>query len=498
MSRTALPRRVHPLTVTATVHRITWLIWFNDVARSLGSRAKARALLIAVLAAVGAWTVWSSLELGKQLGLDPETGREISAPVASVMFAMPALATLMAVLYAPNRTLLSEMLSVLPVQEAHVRGATRWLTVAVGFCGGLLVSAPLALQFVFTGSVGVAVVGVGYAFFAALLGCLTTQLLIELIQVGAGRLFGRSGVMVQGISGLITAALLLYAFMSSMPINGGDGRGVFLPFGDVLAWLLGGPTPAWWVLCLVVGALPVLLAALNTLEAVPRKEFTPWRPRLGRAPAASANNSSFMLLELRQWLRYPPNAVLLLFINGLCAAAVVSAALTGGDELGVFYVALGVASAIGIGCYGPTRRHHWLYRVTGNPAAWIGPKFRAVLLIWAAMMALYGTAFMLVSDSGPVEFLLALPMLFVELCASCALGLLLPVSRDQSIGGAVSEAVAVVGLLGLTFGLQSMLAASTNVFISLAVQFAMMAAALSWYLLTAKWLALNRTEMAGA
>jgi hypothetical protein len=205
-----------------------------------------------------------------------------------------------------------------------------------------------------------------------------------------------------------------------------------------------------------------------------------------------------MLLELRQWLRYPPNAVLLLFINGLCAAAVVSVALTGGDELGVFYVALGVASAVGIGCYGPTRRHHRLYRVTGSPTAWIGPKFRAVLMIWAVMMAVYGTAFMLVSGAGPAEILLALPMLFVELCASCALGLLLPVSRDQSIGGAVSEAVAVVGLLGLTFGLQSMLAASTNLLTSLAIQLAMMAAAFAWYLLTAKWLALHRTEMASA
>jgi hypothetical protein len=498
MSQAAIRQRVHPLAVTAAVHRITWRIWFNDVARSLGSRAKARTLILAILAAICAWTVWSSLELGKQLGLDPETGREIAAPVASVLFAMPALATLMAVLYAPDRTLLSEMLSVLPVKEAHVRGATRWLTVAVGFCGGLVVAAPLALQFVFTGSVGVALAGVGYALFAALLGCLTTQLLTELMQVGAARFLGRSGVMAQGIGGLITAALLLYAFMSSMPINGSDGKGVLLPLGDVLAWFLGGQVPAWWVLCLVGGALPVFLIALGALEAVPRKESAPWRPRLGRPPTSSSNNPSFMLLELRQWLRYPPNAVLLLFINGLCAAAVVSVALTGGDELGVFYVALGVASAVGIGCYGPTRRHHWLYRVTGSPTAWIGPKFRAVLMIWAVMMAVYGTAFMLVSGAGPAEILLALPMLFVELCASCALGLLLPVSRDQSIGGAVSEAVAVVGLLGLTFGLQSMLAASTNLLTSLAIQLAMMAAAFAWYLLTAKWLALHRTEMASA
>ncbi|MDQ1058485.1 hypothetical protein QFZ23_002386 [Arthrobacter globiformis] len=496
----AAPRRVGPLAVTAAVHRITWRMWYNDLSRSLGSKAKAKTLVIAILAAIAAWTAWSSVELGKQLGLDPETGREIAVPVASVMFAMPALATLMAVLYAPSRTLLTELLSVLPVREAHVRGATRWLTVAVGFSGGLLVSAPLALQFVFTGSAAVALVGVGYAVFAALLGCLATQVLTELAQVAAGRILGRNGVMVQGISGLLTAALLLYSFMTSMPMNGGDGRGVLLPLGEVLAWLLGATAPAWWVLVLVAASPVILLAALGLLEAAPRKEFAPWRPRLGgtRTAKAASKGPTFMVLELRQWLRYPPNAVLLLFINGLCAAAVVSAAATGGDELGVFYVALGVASAIGIGCYGPTRRHHWMYRVTGTATAWIGPKFRAVLLIWAGMMAVYGTAFMLVSGAGPVEFALALPMLFVELCASCALGLLLPVSRDQSIGGAVSEAVAVVGLLGLTFGLQSMLAASANLLISLAVQIAMMAAAYAWYLLTARWLALHRTEMASA
>jgi hypothetical protein len=58
--------------------------------------------------------------------------------------------------------------------------------------------------------------------------------------------------------------------------------------------------------------------------------------------------------------------------------------------------------------------------------------------------------------------------------------------------------VAVVGLLGLTFGLQSMLAASTSFLTSLAIQLVMMAGGLTWYLLTAKWLALHRTEMASA
>lgn len=494
MSRMTTRSSVSSWDVTTAIHRVTWRIWFNDVARSLGSKKKARFLFLLILGAVIAWTAWSSLELSEQLRLDPESSRQIASPVASVMFTMPALATLMAVLYAPNRTLLSEMLSVLPVRAAHVRGATRWLTVAVGFFGGIMISAPLALQFVFAGNAGMAVVGVFYALFAALLGCLATQMLTEIFQVMASRFLGRSGVMVLGMSGLLTAALLLFSFVSSMPVNGGDGRGVLFLLGDVLAWLLGGPTPAWWILAVVTGALPLLLLVLRTLEAVPRTEFAPWRPKFRVSKMSKDYSPSLMLLELRQWLRYPPNAVLLLFINGLCIAALVAVALTGGDDLGVFFVSLGVASAIGIGCYGPTRRHHWIYRVTGTSDVWVGPKFRAVLLIWIAMMATYGSVFSIVAGTGPGDLLLALPMLFVELCASCALGLLLPVSRDQSIGGAVSEAVAVVGLLGLTFGLQSVLAGSTSFYVGLGAQLFLMAAAFAWYVITAKWLALNRME----
>ncbi|MBT2555474.1 hypothetical protein [Arthrobacter sp. ISL-5] len=482
----------------AAVHGITWRIWFNDLARSLGSKNRARAFVSGILTAMVAWTAWSSVELGHQLGLDADMGWQIAAPVAGVVFTMPALATLMAVLYAPSRTLLTEMLSVLPVRQAHIRAAVRWLTVSVGYFGGLLVAGPLALQFVFTGSVRVAVAGLGYALFAALFGCLTTQVLIELGQVIIGRSLGRNGVIVQGISGLLTAGLLLFAFIGTLPMNGRESGGVLLPLGEVFAWLLGGPAPAWWTVTLVAAAPLVMLGVLQLLEWVPRPEFTAWHPILRwRRKRRKANDESFFRLELRQWLCFPSNAVLLLFVNGLCVAAVISAAIAGSDDLGLFYISLGVASALGIGCYGPTRRHHWIYRVAGQPTSWVMPKFMAVFVVWAAMMGFYGTALILFTDAQPVDLMMALPMLFVEMCASCILGLLLPVSRDQSIGGAVSEAVAVIGLIGLTFGLQSTLAASGSLFAIVLVQLMMMIAVVAAYFLTGRWMGLHRSEMAG-
>lgn len=485
-------------TVAAAVHSITWRIWFNDLARSLGSANRAKLLLIGIGAAMSAWTAWSSVELGRQLGLDAGSGRQIAGPVAGVMFTMPALATLMAVLYAPSRTLLTEMLSVLPVRQAHTRAAVRWLTTVVGLTGGLIIAAPLALQFAFAGSVRVALVGLGSAVFAALSGALTTQVLVETIQLAGGRLFGRNNVILQGVGGLIVAAALLFAFIATMPVNGRESGGPLRPLGDVLAWMLGGPSASWWAVTLACGLPVLLIAALRLLESMPRPELAPWRPIL-RLPARTrtGHNESLLRLELLQWIRYPSNAVLLLFINGLCVAAVVAATAAGTDDLGLTYVALAIASSIGIGCYGPTRRHHWIYRIAGVPTAWLAPKFLAVVVVWSAMMTIYGTALVLLTGWEPFELVMSLPILFVELSASCIVGLVLPVSRDQSVGGAVSEAVALIGLIGLTFAAQSVLAMSANLLIGVVLQLLMMAAVVLVYFLIGRKLALRGSDMAG-
>jgi len=43
------------------------------------------------------------------------------------------------------------------------------------------------------------------------------------------------------------------------------------------------------------------------------------------------------------------------------------------------------------GSTGPTRTHHWIYRTTARPHAWVLPKVVAALVIWASMTAVHGT-----------------------------------------------------------------------------------------------------------
>ncbi|MBG6179625.1 hypothetical protein [Arthrobacter sp. CAN_A1] len=479
-------------TVTRAIHWITWRIWFNDISRSLGSRTRARLVLWVLGVAMVAWTVYSGLALGRQLGLDTDTAREISTPVAGVVFTLPGLATLMACLYAPNRTVLTEMLSVLPVHPAHVKSSLRWLTVIVGTVAGVLMGAPLILQFIVSGDPLTAVAGTGFAFYLAVLGALFVHILLSTFRTAISWSVRSDGVMVQGIAGLLVAALMVYSFFRALPFNYQEPAGPLAILGNVLAWLLGGPRPSAMVLVLVAAAPGVLLLLSHMLDRVPEPRENNRAQSRTFATASGMLGNSLLALEIKQHLRFPANAVLLLFINGLAIAAIVVTWIAGGDEYGATYLVLTIVSAFGIGAYGPTRRHHWVYRVTGAPHAWILPKFLSVTVIWAVMILIYGTALVLWSGWYFIDLVAALPVLFIEMAAGCLIGLLLPVSREQSIGGAVSEAVALVGLIGLTFAVQTLIAVAGDVLLGLALQLAIAALLVAAYLLTARWLSGNQ------
>lgn len=482
--------------VTRAIHWITWRIWFNDISRSLGSRNRARLVLWILGAAMIAWTLYSGMALGRQLGLDTGTAREISTPVAGVIFTLPGLATLMACLYAPNRTVLTEMLSVLPVRPAHVKSALRWLTVIVGTVAGMLMGAPLILQFIVSGDLSTAVAGTAFAFYAAILGSLLVHVLLSTLRTAISWLVRGNGVMVQGVAGLLVAALMVYSFFRALPFNYQEPAGPLAVLGAVLGWLLGGPAPSGVVLVLVIAAPVILLLLSSFLDRIPEPRETSRAQSRTFATASRILGNSLVALEIKQHLRFPANAVLLLFVNGLAISAIVVTWIAGGDEYGATYLVLTIVSAIGIGAYGPTRRHHWIYRVDGTRHAWILPKFLSVAAIWAVMIIVYGSALVLWSGWYIVDLIATLPVLFIEMSAGCLIGLLLPVSREQSIGGAVSEAVALVGLIGLTFAVQTLIALAGDVFLGLGLQMAIAVLLVLSYLMTARWLASNQEDTA--
>ena len=74
-------------------------------------------------------------------------------------------------------------------------------------------------------------------------------------------------------------------------------------------------------------------------------------------------------LERRQWLRFGPTLVMLIFLNGVAVLALAGTGASGNDPLGTAYLILPMLSAVGVGAFGPTRRVLWLYRMTGRPLA---------------------------------------------------------------------------------------------------------------------------------
>ena len=442
-------------TVVAAIMRVTWQAWSNDLTRSIGSRTGARALGGAVLVLLAAWLVLGTYALGKQLSLQEGDTATIATPVAAVTFTLPALATLLCALYTPSRTVLNDTLAVLPVRPADRNAAIRWLSVGLGVILGGVWVAPLAVQFIAAGggleSLGALLV----CACLAVAGALTAHAIFLTLQLALNRVFGSSDILTTGIAGLLTSLLLLWAMLEALPFQGGTGGGPFATAGRPLQAVTdGGGLDALRDVALLVGALAALTAVLSGLDRVPRRRsagLTFHLPFAWRAPR------TLISIEARQWLRYPTNAVMLIFTAGLAIATLTLWRGSLDDDnwlLGAFFL-FSLISTIGVGSFGPTRPIHWIYHVAGRPLAWVAPKLLSVFVLWLGLLCLYGVVLVLTTNWSPSEGLSLLPMLAVEVTAGCVVGLLLPVSREQSLSGALSESVAILVVLSIAIGLQA-------------------------------------------
>lgn len=440
----------------AAIGAATWRTWFNDIVRSLGSRLAARAMVATIVALLIGWLVFGTYQLSSQLDLAEGVGHLITTPVAAVVFVLPAFATLLAGIYAPDRTMLNDMLAVLPVRERDRRIALRWLAVALGLAFGGVWVLPLALEFAYTAtSFGRAVASLGVCLLYALAGALTAQALFLVLERIANWIVGRSSIFTTGVAGLGVALLLLLALLAALPTGGGSGSGVFTVIDRPLLWVIGAPDVSWVNLPAFLAALVAFPPVLALLDRLPRRNAMPWQRRIrlaGWSPAAR----TLVGLEVRQWLRYPSNAVMLLFMLGLTLAALTiwrGSLADDGWVTGAYFI-FALAGTIGVGSYGPTRAHHWLYLVMRRPLVWVVPKLASVAAVWLSLFLLYFGLLTLLTSWHPRDGLAMVPMLLVELSASCLVGLLLPVTRDQSVGGSLSESVAVIVVLSVAVGFQ--------------------------------------------
>ena len=110
----------------------------------------------------------------------------------------------------------------------------------------------------------------------------------------------------------------------------------------------------------------------------------------------------------------------------------------------------------------------------------------AVLSVWAMTIAAYSAALVWLGQWTFVELAWTLPLLAAEVLVAMAIGVVLPVSAEQSINGSVSEAATLVLLIALTVGVQSALGSITILPLAIAVQTFVLLGALAGYLLVAR------------
>lgn len=141
LGRAAVTHQPGSIRVTLAVAGLTCRLWFNDLSRALGGRRKAVGLCLGLVVLVIAYTVWSTRKTAVSLGTTVLTGAE--STYAAAAFSVPALITVVSVVYSPSTTLLTQMLTTLPVRGRAVHFAVRLLTLATGVPMGLLILAPL-------------------------------------------------------------------------------------------------------------------------------------------------------------------------------------------------------------------------------------------------------------------------------------------------------------------------------------------------------------------
>ncbi|WBQ04206.1 hypothetical protein [Kribbella sp. CA-293567] len=478
----AHPAAAFPSTarVLLTVQLLTLRLWFNDLGRSLHSRAQAWVLVGAFGAAIAGFTVWSSLQSARQLGVSDLTGAETT--YSAITFTVPALTTLMVGLYVPSRTLVTEILSVMPVTDGAVRAAVRAMTGTIGGFAGAVLLAPLwAPVLIARGLDGAPVVA--SLFWLGLGGVLIALALEAALSLGYRTVFRMGTIFSRGLAALSAAVLLALAFADAMPMNGNIPGGLHQTFTAGLVDFAESGTafaPATSALLLPVLAVAVLWACGRSPELDSGNSLH--LPQWLSAGAASTP----VRLELLQILRYPPNAMLLVFVNGIAVLAAVFMLRSAQDEFGLGVIVLTMVSAWAVGAYGPTRRHHWIYRTTEHPYAWIRPKLVAVGAVWVLLISVHGGWLVLLTNWTLRDLGLLLPTLLIELIVAAAVGVLLPVGRDTSISGAMSDALALALLLAVTSGLQSLLSQVGSVTSILAVQAVALITAFGFLLFVAR------------
>lgn len=439
------------LTALWAVMKMTTRMWFNGLARGVGGRLRALILVSIFVVVLVGFTVWSSVATIQNLGSGSIAGAEGTyAALATTCGSVLAVAV---VLYVPSRDVMTRTLAVLPVgrrvavlaaeAQAGVLAfalagfllAPLWSPVVVGGAGGPLAGLTLGL-------LSLLGVTVALAFVRALT--------IACIRVRVPWIVART------IGGLSTVLMSAVVLVQALPMNGNRPHGPFLLLGHLL-----GSGTAWQVVQAGMVLACLFAVGVGVLVGLPDPGQMVGGSRHGPSLSPRQRGGLF-LLELVQFVRFPQNALLLLFFNGLAAFVALVVIGSGKDDYGLGLMLLTVFGVLGVGAYGPTARHQWIYRVAGRPLGWILPKFCAAGAVWALMVVAHGSWLMIVGSWQVRELLMLVPVLLTEFVAALGIGMLIPATDTTAVSGALAEACSVAVVLAVGTGVQTVLARHTD------------------------------------
>jgi hypothetical protein len=431
--------------------------WFNSLARSLGGRGRAWALTAALGGLLVGWLYYGSSSIGQQVGGTQSDLVLMAIPATATTLAMCGYATLMASIFGLDRNLLENMLVLLPVRRDDRQAALRWLTCIFGLIFGLVWSLPLLILSIPRDPLGRFILYVLAYLSITIFGVLATQFTLISFKLLFRNVFRLPMALATGFPALGIAIFLLWIMLSGIGMNrrAPHGPAQWLAQGPIsLGRSEGFPWPFIGLVALVVATG----VALRVVDLLPPMSLQPRRIR-GRPRAALQLSPSISLtkLEVRQWFRFPTNGISLVLFLGFAAVTLLYAYSRENSEAALpgLYLVFTLIATLGVSSYGATRSWHWMYRICGRDYYWIRYKVLAAFLLWIPFTTAIAALGVLVGAISWGQFAGLIPMLALELVLGLLVGLVLPVSQEQSIGGVISEGTAVLLVLATTYGLQA-------------------------------------------
>lgn len=420
---------------------------YCELRRNLGRAAAIMLLALAALAIV-AWNLVTWRTLGNVESMSLAKIGDGFGFLTLVTALTSAIGTILAFIYTPGKTAISFLLPLLPTTRWQRKMSADIVVIGIGcLMSGTEMFALLAITFKAAPTGHWPYIAVTFVSIV-LAGATIAKALLDLALLVLTKLFSTmSENWCRNIAGGCT--VILFMWMSSSAVLAFVGHGQ-----EWDGWRLLKSLAARMVVepdlagIAVVIAIPVCAIFLTILLELVRNRF-PMQMRVRTKRRALLTDAAPLIakiwLELVQWMRFPSNGASIVMLGALSGALLLTFSRSSNSQ-NMFSIEtiLAFISMLGIGSFGATRAHHWIYPLSGKSNGWVIPKLISVALLWLAAFFLIAIFMVALGTWQWMPVVHQIPFLLVELAVSCVIGLLLPVSTEQDLSNLLAETTAMV------------------------------------------------------